>query len=95
MRNIASVEIIPEVVYEENKADIQAWEEIIASDNISWGERLQAMNQIRQCCVSVSHYYDAKNKAANKVESVRLSRYEEIPVMRCLYDEEIGFAGMG
>lgn len=94
LRNIASVEIIPEVVYEENKADIQAWEEIIASDNISWGERLQAMNQIRQCCVSVSHYYDAKNKAANKVASVRLSRYEEIPVMRCLYDEEIGFAGM-
>lgn len=94
LRNIASVEIIPEVVYEENKASIQVWEEIIASDNISWGERLQAMNQIRQYCVSVSQYYDTKNKASYKVTSVRLSRYEEIPVMRCLYDEELGFAGM-
>lgn len=94
LRNIASVEMIPEVVYEENKTDIHAWEEMIASDKVSWGERLQAMNQIRQHCVSVSQYYDTKDKAGNKVASVHLSRYEEIPVMRCLYNEEIGFAGM-
>lgn len=94
LRNIESAEIIPEVVYEENKTDIQTWEATIADDNSSWGERLQAMNQIRQCCVSVSRYYDAPNKAGNKVASVRLGRYEEIPVMKCEYDEEIGFAGM-
>ena len=101
-RNIISYPIIPKILYDENRKEIEKNLEIIStpySENkeqreIERKEKLKAKMRIRDFSLSVQDYElmgGNKNVNLSLFEKVELSKYEELYIVDCYYDFEAGF----
>lgn len=101
-RNIISYPIIPKILYDENREEIEKNLEIIStpySENkeqreIEKKEKLKAKMRIRDFSLSVQDYElmgGNKNVNLSLFEKVELSKYEELYIVDCYYDFEAGF----
>lgn len=99
LRNILSENIIPSLVYEEHKAEIHAWEEVLLMGHLEQTERVQIRANIMQHVVNIPYWHCIKYKKAKaKGEAagyplIQLSRKEGVQVVECLYDE-MGYRSM-
>lgn len=87
LRNILTIDIIPNIIYENNKELIENYIKELELDDLDNKYRLDLLDKIRDYVVSVPMY----NKDYEKIKDLKLSKYEIIPVVKCIYDEK-GFA---
>ena len=88
LRNIPSVTVIPELVHAENREQIENLERILDDGAASLAERIKARDGIYQYTVSMPKYrYEDCEKAE---KSLKLGKWEEIPIIRCSYNSEKG-----
>ena len=95
-RNINSITVIPEIVFNNNREEIEKYKEIISQEkdkNMSdkeWKdlklEKVRARIKLMDYTVSIP-YYLVNN---NNIETFEINRYESISIFKCEYDEEKG-----
>lgn len=97
-RNIRSYTIMPRIIYEENINMIQENIEILKKEfkNMSIDERemlklkkIKSKIEIRDLTLSIQEYEIKDN--ITKLDKIILSKYEEVYIVDCRYDDEIGF----
>lgn len=84
-RNIVNTTVIPSVVFEENKEEINKYLDISNDKKMNVVERIKAKELIKEYTVSVMPY-----EALNYKEHIEMER-ERIIICDCNYSEEIGF----
>lgn len=82
LRNILSYSVMPEKVYEENYDMIEMSMKKIKDKSISYQEKIEISNDIRQFTLSVEPYVLKTSKIVN---SFNISKYDEIKVIDCNY----------
>ncbi|MEG2869294.1 MAG: CRISPR-associated helicase Cas3' [Terrisporobacter sp.] len=93
LRNILSQEIIPSPIYNNYLEDIKDLELRLKDKNISKEERIKLKDDIKKYTMSVhpndvrSYERAVRNRKATTYNKVRLSEYENIRVVECIYDE--------
>ena len=102
LRNIVSDTIIPSEIYLKNKTEIDDLSNKCIDQKIKYIDRIKYKSKIMDYTVNVPHYYienyqKAKNAGtAIPYNTIKVSPYEEIQILECLYDElgviEIKFA---
>lgn len=99
LRHIQSQEIIPHCIYEENLDHIKDLEEKLKEPGISYGDRMKNTQAIKQYVVSIPYYvyrnYRTSLNRGNAIHygSIRISDYEQIPIVGCTYTEK-GFESL-
>lgn len=88
LRNIQSVNVIPEGVYREHEAFIQDALAKLKRPDVSTTEKVHARDHLYQYTVSISKY---RFEACSCVEELRPGRRESIPIVDCDYSQEKGF----
>ncbi|MBU5487890.1 CRISPR-associated helicase Cas3' [Clostridium sp. MSJ-8] len=88
LRNILSEDIIPEEVYKENEEKIIKAEKSLAEDNLNSNDRLKLIRNIKKFIVSIPMY---EAKKAEVYSVVKINKYEEIKVIQCGYNNELGY----
>ena len=83
LRNILSVDVIPLLVYEENKKVIEEANKKLEEDNLTSEERIKLTEIIKDYVVSIPLY-----QKCEKDREIKLNRYEFIPIVKCIYDEK-------
>lgn len=86
-RNIVTKTVIPQNVYEENKTQILKNQDILLSKNNGTKSEVflkkeSAKKIINGFCVNIYPY-----ELKNKIETIKISRFDEIYVVPCVYDE--------
>lgn len=86
-RNIVTKTVIPQSVYEENKAEILRNQDILLDKNNgtkseNFLKKESAKKIINGFCVNIYPY-----ELKNKLETIKLSKFDEIYVVPCVYDE--------
>ena len=93
LRNILSETVIPEIVYERHKKEIDIISEKLISERLTAIERKRLRSDILQYSLDIPYYHwssyekDIKKGRVSQYQSVRLSSGEKIKVMKCQYDE--------
>lgn len=91
LRNIVSYDVIPKLVYEENKLEIDDYSKKIISGDIDVLEKVQCKEGIMKYTVAVG-IYDVYCKGRSLiVNTIPLSKYYDISVVSCNYTE-LGFS---
>lgn len=96
-RNIHNIDIIPHDIFLKNKEYILELESCLKDKDIPYLEKKKAESSIRQYTVSIYRWeYTIYTKAlkagrADMYPTIRINNYEEIPVMECKYNEELGY----
>ncbi len=95
-RNINSITVIPETVFNDNREEIEKYKKIISKvkdKNMTekeWEdlklEKVKARTKLMDYTVSIP-YYLVNNK---NIESFEISKYESISIFKCKYDEDKG-----
>lgn len=98
-RNIFTETIIPNIVYEQHREEINDISQKLTSEKLTMVERKRLKNDILQYSVSVPYYHwieyesAVRKGAAQRYESVSLGQREKIKIMECKY-EELGYEKM-
>lgn len=88
IRDIATKEIIPNIVYIQNKEEIDMLFRKTQNKNINALDRVKTIEKIREYCVNLCLYeVDGKNVIFNEI----IGNGYEIPIVECEYSEEEGF----
>ena len=101
-RNIVSYPIIPKILYDENREKIENYLDKIREDyskdinlrNQQRIEKFKAKMAIREYSLNVQDYDlmgSDKDVNLNNFDKIQLGRYEEIYILDCYYDFEVGF----
>ena len=100
MRDILTEEVIPSPVYNANKEEIYELVKLINSSETDKTRKISLKEKLYAHTVSIESYhiknYDRarRDNKAMCYEHIKLGKYEEIKVIECQYDEEMGFRPM-
>ena len=98
-RNIASRDIIPKIIYQENKEEIEKNIEILQKKakglnekerkNLR-SEKIEARREINQFKVAIPEY-EFDDISPEQVEKIEINDYETLIILDCDYSYEKGF----
>lgn len=89
-RNILSYNVIPKMIYDENKIEITKNLLKLESDTILVEDKIKIIDQVRAYTVPVGHY-DIYFKSQNAIsETIELNKWDKLFILNCTYSE-IGF----
>lgn len=89
LRDIHNIDIIPYSVYNENKNNIDKYENIIKDRASDITNKLKAMEYIRDYIVSVPWYF-VKHDVTKIEKYILLKKKYKVPVVHCNYDTYLG-----
>lgn len=87
IREIASVEVIPKLIYDKYSEKIEKLFKKLENEN-DFIEREKEMANIKEYCLSICEYECDKNDIVFKKY---INKYFEIPILNCEYSEDMGF----
>jgi len=95
-RNINNITVIPIEIYDQNQIEIEEYINIISlsyDKNLTLEEcqvikynKVFARNKLMDFTVSVQYYL----AEGNIIDNLKLSQYEYLPVLNCIYSKELG-----
>ena len=97
-RNIASEDVIPKIVYEENMEEIEKNIEVLQTNTKGLSEqerkdlkakKIEARGKINQFKVTVPEY-QFKDISLKQIEKIKINDYEMLIILNCDYSYEIG-----
>lgn len=92
-RDIATIDIMPHVVYEENKETIGRLEKIVTSKDSSLEEKILAKEEMMGYAVNISYWQwldyckAVKTGKAEVYSDISLGHFGSLKVMECSYDD--------
>lgn len=99
LRDIQNVTVIPLPVYQKHEEEIRDLEENLKNSEMTKEEKLRFKEEIMKHTVTVPKYMLENYKKALQdgnvdcmpVSSVKISNYEKVIILECLYDSQRGF----
>lgn len=89
LRDISTVDVIPYVVYELYREEIETIREKLNSNEAVTFDRISQISKLKEYCLSIQEY--ERRQCELKGEKIKLGRNHAIEIIECEYSEELGF----